>query len=508
MGASPPLDQRCLQPALGLLWPSPTPYNECRHSPCQYRLRFSIHGRFGHPDAHFSRPRHRGPHASTIPAKGPTCYRAACWRNWSGTSTNWKNEPDCAGLIIRSGKPGSFIAGADLREFVASFDAPREQILEMCHRGRKLFARLSQIPAVTVAAIDGICVGGGAELAIWCDRRIMTVDAKTQFGFPEVKLGLFPGWGGTARSSRIVGLGNAVEMVTSGESIDAHMAAADGSGQRHRFAGSTVSTTASAAPDSVSSTALADRLLEAACRMVRAEAASGDYLADRQRWAGPVVESETELGFLGATASGYIQAANRRPLSRSAGRAGGHARRGRTAARRRLRSRGRGHGRPVRHAGQSGPDQCLLPHRPQQERSRGRPRRAWRRSRSARSASSGPASWGPASSRQSAPPGAGRGHRRRRAGPGRRRAARAGRSLVQQADQRARRRTRDPLRAAAQRHGFRCRDCPGRSGHRSGDRKHRREERRCTPGWSRCSPPTPSWRRTRRRFRSPSWPKA
>ena len=70
----------------------------------------------------------------------------------------------------------------------------------MCHRGQQLFARLSKIAAVTVAAIDGICVGGGAELAIWCDRRVMTVDDKTQYGFPEVKLGLFPGWGGTARA--------------------------------------------------------------------------------------------------------------------------------------------------------------------------------------------------------------------------------------------------------------------------------------------------------------------
>ncbi|HTU25100.1 MAG TPA: 3-hydroxyacyl-CoA dehydrogenase NAD-binding domain-containing protein, partial [Pirellulales bacterium] len=199
-----------------------------------------------------------------------------------------------AGLIIRSGKPGSFIAGADLREFAASFDVPRTQIVEMCHRGRKLFQRLSAFPAVTVAAIDGICVGGGAELAIWCDRRILTDHEKTQFGFPEVKLGLFPGWGGTARASRIVGLGNAVEMITSGESIDAHTAAA------MNLANDVVTAAGDTAP-------LADRLLAAAIRMVRAEAASGDYRKDRQRWAGPIVESETELGFLGATASGYIQ---------------------------------------------------------------------------------------------------------------------------------------------------------------------------------------------------------
>lgn len=197
-----------------------------------------------------------------------------------------ERRTDLTGLVIRSGKPGSFIAGADLREFAASFDVPQREVTEMCHRGRRLFQRLSQCPFVTVAAIDGICVGGGAELAIWCDRRIMTSDAKSQFGFPEVKLGLFPGWGGTARSARMVGLGNAVELVTSGESIDGRTAMKMGL---------------------VSDVVANDRLLEAAFRLVRAEQTSKEYLADRQRWSGPIEINETELGFLGATASAYIQ---------------------------------------------------------------------------------------------------------------------------------------------------------------------------------------------------------
>jgi 3-hydroxyacyl-CoA dehydrogenase/enoyl-CoA hydratase/3-hydroxybutyryl-CoA epimerase/3-hydroxyacyl-CoA dehydrogenase/enoyl-CoA hydratase/3-hydroxybutyryl-CoA epimerase/enoyl-CoA isomerase len=193
---------------------------------------------------------------------------------------------DIAGLILRSGKPGSFIAGADLREFAASFDIPAQQTVAMCNRGRTLFQRLSKTSFVTVAAIDGICVGGGAELAIWCDRRILSTDAKTQFGFPEVKLGLFPGWGGTARSSRIVGLGNAVELVTGGESIDARAAVNMG-----------------LASDVVA----ADKLLDAAIRLVRAEQSSNEYLLDRKRWSGPIETNDTELGFLGATASAYIQ---------------------------------------------------------------------------------------------------------------------------------------------------------------------------------------------------------
>ncbi|HZZ27872.1 MAG TPA: 3-hydroxyacyl-CoA dehydrogenase NAD-binding domain-containing protein [Pirellulales bacterium] len=197
-----------------------------------------------------------------------------------------ETRQDLAGLIVRSGKPGSFIAGADLREFAASFDMPKSDVTAMCTRGRKLFQRLANCPFVTVAAIDGICVGGGAELAIWCDRRVMADDAKTQFGFPEVKLGLFPGWGGTARSSRIVGLSNAVELVTSGESIDGRAAYKMGL---------------------ASDVAPAARIQEAAIRLIRAEQKSKQYLTDRRRWSGPIDMNETELGFLGATAYGYLQ---------------------------------------------------------------------------------------------------------------------------------------------------------------------------------------------------------
>ncbi len=197
-----------------------------------------------------------------------------------------EKRTDLAGLVIRSGKPGSFIAGADLFEFAASFDMPKSDVAAMCNHGRKLFQRLSNCPFVTVAAIDGICVGGGAELAAWCDRRVMADDPKTVYGFPEVKIGLFPGWGGTARTSRIVGLANAAELVTSSENIDARTAYKMG-----------------LASDIVPPA----RIQEAAVRLIRAEQKSKAYLEDRKRWSKPVEIDETELGFLGATAYGYIQ---------------------------------------------------------------------------------------------------------------------------------------------------------------------------------------------------------
>ena len=220
------------------------------------------------------------------PSKGANVLSSHVLTELSAHLDALEKRAGLAGLIIRSGKPGSFIAGADLREFAASFDVPKSEVVEMCQRGRKLFQRISNFPFVTVAAIDGICVGGGAELAIWCDRRIMTDNAKTLYGFPEVKLGLFPGWGGTARSSRMIGLSNAVELVTSGESIDAKAAYKLG-----------------LASDVVA----VDRLEAAAMRLIRAEQKSKDYLRDRKVWSGAIDIDETELGFLGVTANAYIQ---------------------------------------------------------------------------------------------------------------------------------------------------------------------------------------------------------
>jgi len=197
-----------------------------------------------------------------------------------------EKRDDLAGLIIASGKPGMFIAGADLREFVASLGIAKEEIFRMCRRGQTLFGRLSKCDFVTIAAIDGICVGGGAELAIWCDRRLMSSGPKTEFGFPEVKLGLFPGWGGTARAPRIAGLGNAVELITGGESIDAE---------------------AARGMNLASDVVAPDQLIPAAIAMIRAEQSSGDFRRDRQAWSAPLPISDTELGFLGATASAVIR---------------------------------------------------------------------------------------------------------------------------------------------------------------------------------------------------------
>jgi 3-hydroxyacyl-CoA dehydrogenase/enoyl-CoA hydratase/3-hydroxybutyryl-CoA epimerase/3-hydroxyacyl-CoA dehydrogenase/enoyl-CoA hydratase/3-hydroxybutyryl-CoA epimerase/enoyl-CoA isomerase len=220
------------------------------------------------------------------PGKGANIFSQSVLDELAGQLDALQRRTDLVGLIFRSAKPGIFIAGADLREFAAVKNPTTEQTMAVANRGRTLFQRLSKCPFVTVAAIDGVCVGGGAELAIWCDRRIMTTNPKAQFGFPEVKLGMFPGWGGTARTPRIVGLGNAVELITGGESIDGRTAASMGL---------------------VSDLVPSERLSAAAVALVRSEQASKQYLNDREQWSRPLTIDETELGFLGATASAYIQ---------------------------------------------------------------------------------------------------------------------------------------------------------------------------------------------------------
>ncbi|MDX1944441.1 MAG: 3-hydroxyacyl-CoA dehydrogenase NAD-binding domain-containing protein [Pirellulaceae bacterium] len=221
-----------------------------------------------------------------LPGKGANILSLSVLAELAAILDELDARTGLAGLVIKSGKPGTFIAGADIREFLASLGAPKSEVVAMCRRGQTLFQRLSRGAYVSVAAIDGICVGGGAELAVWCDRRVLSDNPKTEIGFPEVKLGLYPGWGGTVRAPRIVGLANAVEMVTSAENLDGPAALKMG-----------------LATDVVP----ADKLLDAAIGVIRAEQASGEYLRDRERMSQPLAVEPTELGFLGATASALIQ---------------------------------------------------------------------------------------------------------------------------------------------------------------------------------------------------------
>jgi len=221
-----------------------------------------------------------------LPGKGANILSRTVLDELAKLLDQLQSRKDLAGLVIKSGKPGTFIAGADIREFLASLGAAKSEVVAMCRRGQTLFGRLSQLPFLSVAAIEGICVGGGAELAIGCDRRVMADTPKTEYGFPEVKLGLYPGWGGTVRAPRVVGLANALEMITTGENVDPRAALAMG-----------------LASDVVPP----EKLLASAIGVIRAEQTTKQYLRDRERLLGPIAVEPTELGFLAATASAMIQ---------------------------------------------------------------------------------------------------------------------------------------------------------------------------------------------------------
>jgi 3-hydroxyacyl-CoA dehydrogenase/enoyl-CoA hydratase/3-hydroxybutyryl-CoA epimerase/enoyl-CoA isomerase len=128
------------------------------------------------------------------------------------------------GLILKSGKPGMFIAGADLRELGTAKPDPA-LTKAMTRRGLDIIAGFEKLPFPTVAAIEGSCMGGGLEIALGFDFRLASLHPKTELGFPEVKIGLFPGWGGTQRLPRVIGPALAAELICAGESYTAQKAA-------------------------------------------------------------------------------------------------------------------------------------------------------------------------------------------------------------------------------------------------------------------------------------------
>src|SRR5262249_23661739 len=122
-------------------------------------------------------------------------------------------------LIVRTGKSSGFLAGADLAEFAAIRSSAEAEALSA--RGQAVFARLAKLPAPSIAVIHGPCLGGGLELALACDCRLVFDKGSTQLGLPEVELGLLPGWGGTQRLPRVVGLQTALKMILSGKRLNA-----------------------------------------------------------------------------------------------------------------------------------------------------------------------------------------------------------------------------------------------------------------------------------------------
>jgi len=119
-------------------------------------------------------------------------------------------------LIITGAGGKAFIAGADIGELCA---ATSIEMRQSSARGQEVFRRLETMRKPSIAAINGFALGGGLELALCCTLRIASANAK--LGLPEVKLGLIPGYGGTQRLPRLIGRGKALELLLTGEPVDA-----------------------------------------------------------------------------------------------------------------------------------------------------------------------------------------------------------------------------------------------------------------------------------------------
>lgn len=123
------------------------------------------------------------------------------------------------GLIITGSGNKAFIAGADISEFK---ELSKEEGITLAQKGQHLFKLIEDLPKPVIAAVNGFALGGGCELAMCCHIRLASTNAK--FGQPEVNLGIIPGYGGTQRLTQLVGKGKSLELILSGNIIDANEA--------------------------------------------------------------------------------------------------------------------------------------------------------------------------------------------------------------------------------------------------------------------------------------------
>ncbi|NJD10057.1 MAG: enoyl-CoA hydratase [Gemmatimonadetes bacterium] len=130
-----------------------------------------------------------------------------------------RERADVRGVIITGAGEKAFVAGADIAELARLGPLDGAQV---SRKGQDAFRFLERMPKPVLAAVNGFALGGGLELALACHLRIAS--SKARFGLPEVKLGVIPGYGGTVRLPRLVGRGRALELILTGEPIDAQEA--------------------------------------------------------------------------------------------------------------------------------------------------------------------------------------------------------------------------------------------------------------------------------------------
>lgn len=192
-------------------------------------------------------------------------------------------QPNVNGLLITSGK-GVFVAGADITEFSDVFNGSDEQRRVFLSTANEAFNDIESLPYPTVVAINGFALGGGFEVCLACDFRVMSSSARV--GLPETTLGIIPGWGGTVRLPRLIGFDNAVQWIATGAHKKAAAALSDGA------------VDAVVEPDLLRDEALA--------MLVRASTGSLDYQRRREQKQSPLQLNDIELGMSISTSKAMV----------------------------------------------------------------------------------------------------------------------------------------------------------------------------------------------------------
>lgn len=190
---------------------------------------------------------------------------------------------DAKGLLVTSAK-SAFIVGADIMEFGARFKLPDDEFAAGVADSLAVFNAIEDLNMPSVTAINGMALGGGLEMCLATDYRVMGSSA--QIGFPETQLGIYPGFGGTVRTPRLIGADNAIEWIADGKNRRADKALAVGM------------------VDAV----VADEQLEAGARDLLAKAIAGefDWQARRATKKGPLALNQTEAAMTFETSKGYV----------------------------------------------------------------------------------------------------------------------------------------------------------------------------------------------------------
>ena len=152
-------------------------------------------------------------------------FDQATLEEYKAVVTIINNCSEAKGVMVTSGK-SAFIVGADITEFLGAFKQPEEQLVSWAKSATDVFDSFEDIKLPTIAAINGIALGGGCEMTLVCDYRV--ADTTASIGLPEVKLGLMPGFGGTVRLPRLIGFDNAATWMSTGKAFRATEALSQG----------------------------------------------------------------------------------------------------------------------------------------------------------------------------------------------------------------------------------------------------------------------------------------